>query len=44
MTDNKTQLDKFKQAASNLGTDDDPGRVTNRPPKLVQQKPMEKPE
>ena len=44
MTDNKTQLEKFKQAARELGTDDDPKRFDERMAKLVKHKPVEKPE
>ena len=39
-----TQLDKFKQAARELETDDDPERVKERLGKLVKHKPVEKPE
>lgn len=46
MTDEpKTQLDKFKEAARELETDDDPERFKERLGKLVKQKPApEKPE
>ena len=42
--DGKSQLDKFKQAARELETDDDPARFDERMKKLVKQKPVEKPE
>ncbi len=35
----KTQLDKFKEAARELETDDDPKRFEDRLKKLVKQKP-----
>ncbi|SMF68081.1 hypothetical protein [Allosphingosinicella indica] len=35
------QLDKFKQAARDLETDDDPERFRERVGKLVKQKPVE---
>lgn len=38
-----TQLDKFKQAARDLETDDDPKRFAERVGKLVKHKPVEKP-
>ena len=46
MTDQSptTQLDKFKEAARELGTDDDEARFDERVKKLVRQKPGEKPE
>lgn len=46
MSDNPrpTQLDKFKEAARQLETDDDPERFRERLGKLVKQKPVEKPE
>lgn len=45
MTDgSKTQLDKFKEAARELETDDDPERFKERLAKVVKQKPVEKPE
>lgn len=34
-----TQLDKFKQAARDLETDDDPERFRERVGKIVKQKP-----
>lgn len=40
----KTQLEKFKQAAREIGTDDDPKRFDERMAKLVKHKPVEKPE
>lgn len=44
MTDNpKTQIDKFKEAAHQLETDDDPKRFRDRLGKLVKHKPVEKP-
>lgn len=42
MSDDKTQLDKFKQAARDLETDDDPERFRESVGKLVKHKPMEK--
>jgi len=39
-----TQLDKFKAAARELETDDDPERFKERVGKLVKHKPVEKPE
>jgi hypothetical protein len=39
-----SQLDKFKQAARELGTDDDPERFKERLKKLVKHKPVEKPD
>jgi hypothetical protein len=50
MTDKKidtiaqSQLDKFKEAARELETDDDPKRFKDRLKKLVKAKPTEKPE
>jgi hypothetical protein len=45
MTDEKSQLDKFKEAARDLETDDDPKRFEERRGKLVKHKPVpEKPE
>lgn len=45
MTDKpQTQLDKFKQAARELETDDDPKRFDERVGKLVKHKPVEKPD
>lgn len=40
----KPQLEKFKQAAKELETDDDPKRFKERVGKLVKHKPVEKPE
>jgi hypothetical protein len=39
----KTQLDKFKKAARDLETDEDPERFKERLGKLVKHKPVEKP-
>ena len=44
MTDKPTQLDKFKQAARDLETDDDEWRFDEQMKKLVKAKPVEKPE
>jgi hypothetical protein len=44
MTDNKTQRNKFEQAAHEIGTEDDPARFEERMAKLMKQRPMEKPE
>lgn len=38
----KTQSDKFKEAARALETDDDPARFKERLTKLVKHKPVEK--
>lgn len=38
----KSQLDKFKEAARDLDTDDDPKRFDERLGKLVKHKPVEK--
>lgn len=38
----KTQLDKFKEAARDLETDDDPERFKERLGRLVRQKPVDK--
>ena len=40
----QSQLDKFKEAARELETDDDPERFKERVGKLVKRKPVEKPE
>lgn len=40
----KTQLDKFKEAARELETDDDPEHFKRRLAKVVKHKPVEKPE
>lgn len=42
--DQPSQSDKFKQAARELETDDDPERFKERLKKLVKHKPVEKPE
>lgn len=42
--DQKSQLDKFKEAARELETDNDPERFKNRLAKVVKHKPVEKPE
>jgi len=43
MTDTpQTQLDKFKEAARDLETDDDPERFKERLGKLVKHKPVDK--
>lgn len=42
--DNKSQLDKFKEAARDLETDDDEARFDERLRKIVKHKPVEKPE
>ena len=39
-----SQLDKFKEAARQLETDDDPERFKERLRRVVKHKPMEKPE
>jgi hypothetical protein len=44
MEQEPTQLDKFKQVARELGTDDDPAHFRDRLGKLVKHKPVEKPE
>lgn len=44
VADKPSQLDKFKQVAHDLETDDDPERFDERMKKLVKQKPAEKPE
>jgi hypothetical protein len=41
MTEEPTQLDKFKAAARELETDDDPERFKERLAKLVKHKPSE---
>jgi hypothetical protein len=43
MPDEKSQLDKFKEAARELETDDDPERFKERLGKLVKHKPVGKP-
>ena len=42
--DKPAQLDKFKEAARELETDDDPERFKGRLRKLVKHKPVEKPQ
>lgn len=42
MVDEPAQLDKFKEAARQLETDDDPERFKKRLGKLVRHKPVEK--
>ena len=42
--EDKSQLDKFKEAARELETDDDPQRFKERLTKVVKHKPVEKPE
>lgn len=42
MPDEKPQIDKFKDAARDLGTDDDPKRFDERLGKLVRHKPVAK--
>ena len=44
MTEPKTQLDKFKQAAKELETDNDSKRFKERVGKLVKHKPIAKPQ
>ena len=44
MTSTPTQLDKFKQAARELETDDDEARFDERMKMLVKHKRVEKPE
>ena len=39
----ESQLDKFKEAARELETDDDPKRFKERLAKVVKHKPVEKP-
>jgi len=41
MTENKSQSDKFKEAARSLECDDDEDRFKERVRKLVKQKPVE---
>lgn len=43
MSETKSQLDKFKAAARELETDDDPERFKERLGKLVKHKPVTKP-
>lgn len=42
MSDNKTQLDRFKEAARELGADDDEAAFNEKLRKLVKQKPAGK--
>ena len=42
-SDERAQLDKFKQAARELETDDDPERFKERIGKLVKHKPVATP-
>ena len=42
MSKERNQLDKFKEAARELGTDDDEDRFEERLKKLVKQKPDDK--
>lgn len=44
MSDDKPQLDKFKEAARALECDDDEARFDERMKKLVKRKPKEEPE
>jgi hypothetical protein len=41
MTDQKTQSDKFKEAARELGCDEDEARWDDRLRKVAKQKPVE---
>jgi hypothetical protein len=41
-SDGKSQLDKFKEAARDLETDDDEARFDERLRKIVRHKPVEK--
>lgn len=43
-TQTPSQLDKFKEAARDLETDDDEARFDERLRKIVKHKPVEKPE
>ena len=43
-TGHQSQLDKFKRAARDLETDDDPERFKERLRQAVKHKPVEKPE
>ena len=43
-TSEQSQIDKFKEAARQLGTDDDPERFKKRLGELVKHKPVEKSE
>lgn len=44
MPDEPTQLDKFKEAARQLETDDDPEHFKDRLKRVVKHKPVEKPQ
>jgi hypothetical protein len=44
MTKEKTQLDRFKEAAREIGTDDDEAKFNEKLGKLVKQKPDAKDE
>lgn len=44
MTDKKRQIDKFKEAARQLETDDDPEHFKERLKKVAKHKPVEKPQ
>lgn len=44
MANEPSQLDKFKEAARQLETDDDPERFKERLRKIVKHKPVEKPQ
>ncbi|HEX8215659.1 MAG TPA: hypothetical protein VF582_09360 [Allosphingosinicella sp.] len=44
MADEKSQADKFREAARALECDDDDARFKERVRKLVRHKPVEKPE
>ena len=44
MAEQSPQLDKFKQAARELETDNDEARFDERLRKIVKHKPVEKPE
>jgi hypothetical protein len=43
MPDDESRLDRFRKAAGELETDDDPESSRERPGKLVKDKPVEKP-
>lgn len=44
MPEQKSQIEKFKEAARDLETDDDEVRFDERVRRLVKHKPVEKPE
>lgn len=44
MTSEPTQLDKFKEAARDMETDDDEARFDERLKKMVRHKPVDKPD